>query len=60
MKENYMLYGYKSICLDDLSYKTNRFGLPLWARVGVSGTGRTLIFAIGIVRDEGNESMEFI
>ena len=49
-----MLYGYDSVCIDDLTYKINRFGMPVWARVGISATGRTLIFAIGVVKDESN------
>ena len=34
--------------------------MPVWARVGVSATGRTLLFAIAIVKDESVSSMEFI
>ena len=55
-----MLYGKDDVCIDDLTYKVNRFYIPLWARVGVGTSGRTIIFAIGIVKDESNESMEFI
>jgi hypothetical protein len=49
MKKKYELYGYNDVVLDDLTYKTNRLELPVWARVGISSSERTILFGICIV-----------
>ena len=55
-----MKYGQNDIVIDDLTYKTNRFGKAVWARVGISSVGNTIVYAFGIVQSESNESMDFI
>jgi len=57
-KEQY--FHYHDVVYFDTTFCTNKFKYPLAALIGMDGFGRTVVFALALLKDETCESFEWL